>query len=242
MVVSFVCGRAQYSGSADRRSPVDCRSRVDVDGLDGVLNACVEREAFEGHEHSADFVPREGAPVDYQHRSTTLCRLVPLDTANESLVGSDVPGAYTRGDPHALLCLELKWIEGAGLDAARLCADKLRARVELLKEQASELEAESYQLRFHPRYAPLIVAGPLGVPVLVDGPREVAKLDEVIESLRIDVERVASDEAITLILETLHAYREARQAQAQAAHRRRSGRTKSWPSCPSGTRYRAYRA
>jgi len=110
---------------------------------------------------------------------------------------------------------------GAGLDAARLSADKLRAHVELLREQASELEAECYQLRFHPRYAPLIVDGPLGVPVLVDGPREAAKLDAVIESLRIDVERLASDEAITIIRETLHAYREPRQAEARAAPRRR---------------------
>jgi hypothetical protein len=59
------------------------------------------------------------------------------------------------------------------------------------------------------------------VPVLVDGPREVAKLDDLIESLRIDVERLASDEAITIVRETLHAYREARLAEARAARRRR---------------------
>jgi hypothetical protein len=145
----------------------------------------------------------------------------PVAREKKSRAMQEVTGAYTRGDLHALLCLELKWIEGAGLDAARLSADKLRAHAELLKEQASELEAECYQLRFHPRYSPLIVDGPLGVPVLVDGPREVAKLDDVIESLRIAVERLASDEAITIIRETLHAYREARQAEARAAHRRR---------------------
>jgi hypothetical protein len=57
-------------------------------------------------------------------------------------------------DPHALLCLELEWIEGAGLDAAHLGAEKLRAHVELLKEQATELETECYRVRFHPRYTP----------------------------------------------------------------------------------------
>jgi hypothetical protein len=93
--------------------------------------------------------------------------------------------------------------------------------VELLKEQASELEAECYQLRFHPRYAPLIVDGPLGVPILVDGPREAARLDRLIESLRIDVERLGSDEAIAIVRETLHAYREARQAEERAERKRR---------------------
>ena len=134
----------------------------------------------------------------------------------------EVTAAYARADLHALLCLELEWIEGAGFDAARLGAEKLRAHVELLKEQASELEAECNQLRFHPRYAPLIVDGPLGVPILIDGPREAAKLDDLIESLRIDVARLGLDEAITVVRETLHTYREARQAEERAAHRRRN--------------------
>lgn len=133
----------------------------------------------------------------------------------------EVTAAYARADLHALLCLELEWIEGAGSDAARLGTDKLRAHAELLREQASELEAECYQLRFHPRYAPLIVEGPPGMPILIDGPREAAELDDLIESLRIDVERLDSNEAITLVRETLRAYREARKAEERAAHRRR---------------------
>ena len=145
----------------------------------------------------------------------------PVEREKKSRAMQEVTAAYTRADLHALLCLELEWIEGARLDAARLGTEKLRAHVELLKEQASELEAECYQLRFHPRYAPLIVDGPLGMPILIDGPREAAKLDDLIESLRIDVERLGSDEAITVVRETLHAYRGARQAEERAAHRRR---------------------
>jgi hypothetical protein len=145
----------------------------------------------------------------------------PVEREKKSRAMQEVTAAYTRADLHALLCLELEWIEGAGLEAARLGAEQLRAHVELLKEQASELEAECYQLRFHPRYAPLIVDGPLGMPILIDGPREAAKLDDLIESLGIDVERLGSDEAITLVRETLHAYREARQAEERAEHKRR---------------------
>jgi hypothetical protein len=134
----------------------------------------------------------------------------PVEREKKSRAMQDVTSAYARADLHALLCLELTWIEGAGYDAARLGADRLRAHAELLKEQASELQAECYRLRLHPRYAPLIVEGPLDMPILIDGPREAADLDDLIESLRIDVERLNSDAAITVVRETLRAYREAR--------------------------------
>jgi hypothetical protein len=145
----------------------------------------------------------------------------PIEREKKSRAMQEVTAAYGRADLHALLCLEVEWIDGAGYDAARLGAEKLRAHAELLKEQAAELEAECYQLRFHPRYAPLIVEGPLGMPILIDGPREAAELDDLIESLRIDVARLDSNEAITVVRETLRAFREARQAEARAAHRRK---------------------
>jgi hypothetical protein len=145
----------------------------------------------------------------------------PVEREKKSRAMQEVTAAYGRADLHALLCLEVEWIDGAGYDAARLGAEKLRAHAELLKEQAAELEAECYQLRFHPRYAPLIVEGPLGMPILIDGPREAAELDDLIESLRIDVARLDSNEAITVVRETLRAFREARQAEARAAHRRK---------------------
>jgi hypothetical protein len=146
----------------------------------------------------------------------------PVEREKKSRAMQEVTAAYARTDLHALLCLELEWIEGAAFDVARLGADKLRAHAELLKEQASQLEAECYQLRFHPRYAPLNVEGPLGMPILIDGPREAAELDDLIESLRIDVARLDSSEAITVVRETLRAFREVRQAEARAAHRRRN--------------------
>ena len=144
----------------------------------------------------------------------------PIEREKKSRAMQDVTAAYARADLHAMLCLELKWIEGAGCDAARLGAYKLRAHAELLKEQASELEAECYQLRFHPRYAPLIVEGPLGMPILIDGARQAAELDDLLESLRIDVERLTSNEAITVVREALHVFRDARRAQERAARRR----------------------
>jgi hypothetical protein len=145
----------------------------------------------------------------------------PVEREKKSRAMQEVTAAYARADLHALLCLELQWIDGAGFDAARLGADTLRAHTELLKEQASELEAECGQLRFHPRYASLIVEGPLGIPILIDGPREAVELDAVIEALRIDVERLDSKDAISVVRDTLRAYREAQQAKERAAARRR---------------------
>ena len=94
----------------------------------------------------------------------------------------DITAAYTRGDLHALLQLEIEWLVPASGDAARLSRDKLRAYTDLLKEQATELEAEIQSLRLHPRYAALIVEGPFGVPMVIDGPREVERLDGILRT------------------------------------------------------------
>lgn len=143
----------------------------------------------------------------------------PAEREKKSRVMQDVTAAYTRGDLHALLRLEMEWIEGARLDAARRGADKLRAYTELLKEQASELEAECYQLRFHPRYAPLLLDGPLGLPILIDVSHEAVVLDELIESLQIDVGRVGSNDALHMVRETVRAHREARQREQRGRRR-----------------------
>ena len=160
----------------------------------------------------------------------------PSERENKSRVMQDVTAAYKRGDLHALLRLELECIDGAGLEAGRLSAEKLRAYTELLKQQASELEAECNQVRFHPRYAPLLVDGPFGTPMLIDGPREAAALDDLIESLRVDVERLRSDEALTVVREALRTYRGAREAEERAVRRR------SPPSVPTRDRARPFAA
>jgi hypothetical protein len=121
----------------------------------------------------------------------------------------DVTVAYRRGDLHTLLRLELEWIGGAHADTARLTDQKLRAYTEVLKEQASELQVECFSLRSHPRYAPLLVEGPLGLAVVVDGPREVVRLDQVIETLRAGIERMTSGQAWEAVRRAIKEYRQA---------------------------------
>jgi hypothetical protein len=142
------------------------------------------------------------------------------DAERQKKIGimQEVTAAYARSDLHTLLRLELEWIDGTHADAARLSDEKLRAYTELLKEQAAELEAECDTLRFHPRYAALIGDGPFGLPMLVDGPSEAARLDVVIEQIHIGVEHMASSEALREVRRAIQEYR-----QAQKARRKQPG-------------------
>ncbi len=93
----------------------------------------------------------------------------PAEREKKSRVMQEITAAYARGNLHALLQLELQWLGGASGDATRLSLDKLRAYTELLKQQATELADEVQSLQLHPRYAPLLVDGPFGLPTVIDG-------------------------------------------------------------------------
>jgi hypothetical protein len=140
----------------------------------------------------------------------------------KSVLMQEVTTAYGRGDLHALLRLELEWIDGARGDTERLSDEKLRAYTELLKEQVTQLEAECRDLCFHPRYAPLIVED-VGGPFVIDGPREVARLDMVIEQVRAGIDRLASNERLQEVRGAIHEYR-----RVQKERRARARRSARW--------------
>ena len=136
----------------------------------------------------------------------------PVERERKSRIMQNVTAAHTRGDLHALLQLEIEWIDPA-VDAARLSRDKLQAYTALLKEQATELQAEIHSMRLHPRYAPLIVDGPFDLPMVIDGPREVEHLDYVIEQLRRALERLSSNEALQEVRGAIREYRDSEKRQ-----------------------------
>ena len=119
----------------------------------------------------------------------------PAERERKSRVMQDITAAHTRGDLHVLLQLEVEWLVPASGDATGLSGDKVRAYTASLKEQATELEAEIQSLRFHPRYAALIIEGPFGVPMVIDGRREVERLDGMIEQIDAALQRLSSNEA-----------------------------------------------
>jgi hypothetical protein len=131
----------------------------------------------------------------------------PAERERKNRIMQNVTAAHARGDLHALLQLELEWLDPAG-DAARLSRDKLRAYTALMKEQATELQAEMRSMRLHPRYAHLIVDGPFDLPMVIDGPRDVEQLDCVIEQLRRALERLSSNEALQEVRGAVREYQD----------------------------------
>ena len=145
----------------------------------------------------------------------------PAERERKSRVMQDVTAAYTRGDLHGLLQLEVEWLVPASGGAARLSGDRLRAYTAILKEQATELGAEMQLLRLQPRYAALIVEGPFGAPMLIDGPREVERLEGMIAQIAAALQRLASDQALTEIRGAIREYRDSEKRHALAGRRRR---------------------
>jgi hypothetical protein len=145
----------------------------------------------------------------------------PAERERKSRVMQDITAAYTRGDLHALLRLEVEWLDPAGGNVARLSREKLRAYTEFLKQQATELESEIQLLRIHPRYAPLVVDGPFGLPMVIDAPAEVERLDAAIEHIRSALERLSSNEALQEIRGAIREYRDSEKRQTPAGRRHR---------------------
>ena len=137
----------------------------------------------------------------------------PAEREKKSRVMQEITAAYALGDLHALLQLELEWLGGPSGDAARLSREKLRAYTELLKQQAAELADEGQSLRLHPRYAALIIEGPFGFPVVIDGPREVERLDTIIVQIRSAVERLLSRDALEEVRGAIREYRDSEKRQ-----------------------------
>jgi hypothetical protein len=143
----------------------------------------------------------------------------PGEREKKSRVMQEITAAYAKGNLHALLQLELEWLGPSG-DPARLSLEKLRAYTELLKQQATELADEVRSLRLHPRYAVLIVEGPFGSPLVIDGPREVEQLDTINAQVRSAHERLSSRDALDEVRSAIGEYRDSEKRQARARRRR----------------------
>jgi len=102
--------------------------------------------------------------------------------------------------------------------------DKLNAYTELLKEQATQLQAELRELRLQPKYAPLLVESAFGAPMVIDGPAEVERLDAQIVQLAAAIERLSTDQALAEVRATIRDYQAARKRWTMPRFRRQYGR------------------
>jgi len=112
--------------------------------------------------------------------------------------------AYDNNDLHTLLRLELEWIQKEETNLDQLTDEKLSIYNEVLKEQAAELEAETYMQLEHPRYQPLLrfVMFPLQLRTL-NLKREKKNLAEVLTSLQKTITRLEGESALQEVKEVI---------------------------------------
>jgi hypothetical protein len=108
--------------------------------------------------------------------------------------------AYKKKDIHTLLKLELMWINKLENADNKLTDDKLKIYIEVIKEQARELEENEYRIIQHPRYESL--------HRLVYIPTQIKRLDlnsikksseEKIEAIETNIKNIKSSKCISEI-------------------------------------------
>jgi len=105
--------------------------------------------------------------------------------------------AYEKNDLHTLLRLELEWIQKEEANLEKLTDDKLKIYNEVLKEQISDLEEESFSLLQHPRYQPLLrLAMFPGEVKIMNLTRKKKELNEILTDLESSITRLQGENAL----------------------------------------------
>ena len=108
----------------------------------------------------------------------------------------ELTSAYKEKDLHAMLRLELEWIQREQTDVARLTDEKLRVYNTILKEQVVALETELRSVGQQRRFATLARYGP-GIPGLenLDPMRLRRELELEIKGMRQSAGALATPDA-----------------------------------------------
>ena len=83
--------------------------------------------------------------------------------ADKEILMKELTAAYEAKNLHALLTLELKWIHKETNHLESLTEEKLAVYLQILREQASSLEREKFQILQQPQYS--ILAGIFGYSI-----------------------------------------------------------------------------
>ena len=118
--------------------------------------------------------------------------------------------AYEAKNLHALLSLELKWIHKENDHLASLTEEKLGIYLQILKEQAAELEMNKYKIFQKPQYA--ILMEDFGYPVvsqpLLFIKKEQLNLEAEANSIKTDLQRYQSEHGHRYIKQMIRAWKE----------------------------------
>ena len=129
----------------------------------------------------------------------------------ESLM-KQLTAAKDNNDLHALLRLEVEWIQKEENNLDRLTEEKLEIYNEMLKEQAQELDAEIFLTMQHPRYEPLrrFSFSPLELKH-IDLNREKSRMRQQLKELRESLVKLDGDNAANELKTIIKMFKKGRQ-------------------------------
>ena len=125
--------------------------------------------------------------------------------------------AYEAKNLHALLMLELKWIHNEKNHLESLTEEKLGVYLDILKNQAAELEKEKWQIVHQPRYSVLVERyGFQSLNYAVQTVREnIAELDIEKKERDIDIAALQGQQALRYVKDIVQQWRENQKLQQQ---------------------------
>ncbi len=118
--------------------------------------------------------------------------------AEKEMLMKELTVAFENRDLHTLLTLELKWIHKENDHLADIADEKINVYLQILKEQAAELEQEKYAIIYRPQYAVLL--NQFGFEIAKNPVREIRDViishTEMAESYDYNVRLLASENGL----------------------------------------------
>lgn len=130
--------------------------------------------------------------------------------AEKEVLMKELTTAYEAKNLHALLTLELKWIHNETSHLETLTDEKLAVYLQILREQAIELEREKYQLLNKPQYQVLVQEfgyREMTYPVK-SVLQEQQKLESTLTALKEDEVHLQSNNALKYVKQLVREYKE----------------------------------
>ena len=130
--------------------------------------------------------------------------------AEKEILMQQLTAAYEAKNLHALLTLELKWIHKENEHLESLSEEKLAVYLQILKEQAQQLEEEKREIIYRPNYSVLAQTFGIGVQKY---PVEIVQIHlnevrETAENFKMSVADFSSDYALRYIKQMIKRWKQ----------------------------------
>jgi|GEM_PF-619602 len=115
--------------------------------------------------------------------------------AEKEALMQQLTSAYRNKDFHALLQLELKWVQKEENNIDQLADEKLSLYIEILQEQAVKLKMEAGSLKWHPKYASVMEFSDGWQPSLSDMKATLQELKTAIKHITISTAKLNKNDS-----------------------------------------------